>query len=174
MISGKDTNVNYDEKKKKRYLNEYLKKDNKQNINDDFSLEETDFIFTASIKTKLTNCIISLKDDNTEMDFRKFGSERNQLTNGIRFWYKEKPLSNKRYIDGGFPVKNNNDIVKLSSETKIYNQNYYGYLNSTWNFTKSGTDISLYPGGSFGITVNDDLRLIDGFTILVQGYSYIG
>ena len=155
------------------YINEYLKNGGNNNMIGDYSSSVTDFVFTATKKTKIYRMLIYIEDNGT-MNYDTYGSI-SALTNGIRVFYKQQPNGKKFYIDGGYAIQTNGNWAKICYDVDI---KAIGSGNShfaaRWTFANAGTSIYLNVGGEIGVELNDDFNgtgLIE-HKIVVQGFDF--
>jgi hypothetical protein len=109
--------------------------------------------------------------DSNQIHYDLFGN-LNELTNGLRVWYKLKSTSQKLYLDAGYPIKTNGGFAKLSFDVELKEKGSGdNVFTGLWDFKKHfGDELLLEKGGSFGITVQDDLTNIGVFTIFCKGF----
>jgi hypothetical protein len=160
-------------KEENSYISEFLKNGEIFNMNGDYSVGVTDFIFTATKKTKINRLLLYIKDNGT-MNYDTYGSIQ-KLTNGVRVFYQQQLNSKKYYIDGGYSIQSNGNWSKRCYDTNIKSTGSGNNLFSArWTFSESGTSIYLNIGGTIGVELRDDMNgtgLIE-HKIIVQGYSF--
>lgn len=160
--------------KEKKIVNkifgDFIKYNDSRNMNQNHSLSPVDYTFVAPRRLEIKNIILFISDP-SQIQFELFGSIT-ELTNGLRVWYKQKSTDDKIYLDAGFPIKSNSDFAKLSIDIEIKPKSAGdNVFAGRWDFKEHfGDNLMLEKGGSFGITINDDLSGINMMTIFVKGY----
>lgn len=148
---------------------DFLKYDNSRNMNQNFSASPVDFVYVAPKRTELKTVLLYI-ESTQQIHFEYFGS-LTALTNGLRVWYKQKSTDAKIYLDAGFPIKTNGDFARLSLNIEVKpksagNEVFAGQ----WQFDRDfGSTLLIEKGGSFGITINDNLSGLTQMSIFAKG-----
>jgi len=148
---------------------DFLKYNGSNQMNSDYSLSPVDFTFTADRRVLLKNVVMYLQDD-LQIHYELFGSLP-EITNGIRVWYKLNSSSEKVYMDAGYPIKTCGGFGKLSFDVELKEKGSgENVFTGMWDFVEYfGDYLLLEKGGSFGITINDDLSSLNEFSMFIKG-----
>jgi hypothetical protein len=151
---------------------DFLKNGGSNDMTNNYALSAADFTFTAPTRLEI-NSIVLLIRDASAIHYELFGSI-SALTNGVRVWYKLNATSDKVYLDAGYAIKVNSDFAKLSIDIEIKEKSAGdNVFAGSWNFKKHfGDTLMLNKGGSFGVTLNDNLSGLDVMTMFVKGFYH--
>lgn len=167
MIGSK---INNERKIKNVILGDFLRYNGSNDMTQNFSASPVDFEFVAKKRCELRTIVLFMQSSN-QIHFELFANII-ALTNGIRVFYKLNSTSEKVYIDAGEAIKTNGDFAKLSFDVELKEKGsgdnaFTGQLN----FNDFGKNLLLEKGGSFGVTINDNLSAIGILTMFARGYE---
>ena len=154
----------------KIYIQNFLKNNNEINAIGNYSANSTDFTFTATERTFISQLIISLEIDNDSgIDTNEYGAGTS-LMNGIDIFYN---------TGASDIILTEDQSIQQHSHWALYaNVQYIGYggsnmLKIIWSFENSGTLLYLDNTHSIGVRLNDDFsnRDITLHTFLIKGFS---
>ena len=101
----------------------------------------------------------------------EYGNLGAALTNGIAVNVKDVSGTVVLDLTDALPIKTNADWGRVCYDVQLTS---FGagndFIQVRWTFAKSGRPLTLPPGYTFGVDLNDDFTGLDGHTFMAQGH----
>ena len=168
MIGNK---INNERKNKNIIFGDFLRYNGSNDMAQNFSASPVDFELLATKRLEIKSVVLYMQSS-SQIHYELFGNI-SALTNGLRVYYKLKSSSEKIYLDAGEAIKTNGSFGQLSFDVELKEKGSgHNVFTGLWDFEQHfGDKLLLNKGGSFGITVNDNLSGIGVFSIFVKGIN---
>lgn len=139
----------------------------------DMSTTADEYYIVDTTQTLVIYRMLVFYQDGLGGNVSEYGNLGAALTNGIEIQTMRRDGTTVRNdLTDGVPVKQNGDWARL-----CYDYTYQDHgsgdsiYTARWTFANSGRPITLEPGQSFRMIINDDLTALTSHYAVVQGYA---